>query len=136
LQPDLDQNKVLDLVEKARIKIDHFCKAEDRIFNSCGMSIRFKVALSAAARKSKRALSTARYKKIDFEDLDNLKASSMKEKIRDIKSISYLFDGGNPINFNRNGKYFKSIDLAHEISCILNNYRLRFFAIDFERDEK
>ena len=132
LEPGIDQNKVLDLLDKARKKVDDFCEAEEVMFNSCGMSIRFRVALSVASRRSKNDLSPAKYKKIEFENLEDLKSSAMNDKMSDIRNISCLLNGGNPINFMRKGLYPKSQDMAQEISFILNNYKLRFFAVDFE----
>jgi len=132
LEPGIDQEKVLDLVEKARTKVDDFCEAEEVMFNSCGMSIRFRVALSVASRKSKNDLSPAKYKKIEFENIEDLKSSAIKDKISGIRNISCLLNGGNPINFKRTGVYPKEDDMAKEIKFILNKYNLRFFAVDFE----
>ena len=131
LQPDIEPEKVLDIMEKARKKVDEFSATEDRIFNSCGMPIRFKVVLSPASKRSDEGLSPAKYRKIEVQGLDELKSQKTANEIRKIKKVSALFDGGNPINFHRVGN-MDSKELVSEISFILNNYKLRFFSYDFE----
>jgi len=133
LQPDLDQEKVLDVVEKARERIEDFCQAEDRIFNSCGMAIRFKVVLSPAFKRSEKGLSPAKYRKVEIKGLEDLSDNKKRKEILEIKRISRMFNGGNKINFERIGS-FTSKDLANEVSFILDNYRLRFFAYDFKEN--
>ena len=131
LQPDIEQEKVLDIMEKARKKVEEFSATEDRIFNSCGMPIRFKIVLSPASKRSEEGLSPARYRKVEIKDLEELKSQKIANEIRKIKKASALFDGGNPINFRRVG-LMDSKALADEVSFILNNYKLRFFSYDFE----
>jgi len=133
LQPNIDQETVSNIVEKARSRIDEFCRVEDRIYKSCGMSIRFKIALSSAFKKSEQGLSQAKYKKIEITGVKDLKEDKISNEIKEIKKVSRLFNGGNKISFDRIGSS-SNRDLVNEIFFILDEFRLRFFVYDFKEN--
>jgi len=131
LQPNLNQNKVLSVISKAREKIDEFCKIEDRIFNSCGLPIRFKLALSTALKRSEAGLSRAKYKKIEFKGIEDLQNNVILEQVKNMKNVCHLFDGGNRMSFSRKGFNVDSEKATEEIFFILNNFEPRFFSYGF-----
>jgi hypothetical protein len=132
LEPDLDQKKVLEIVKKSKEKLSAFCHTEDRIFNSCGMPIRFNVALTYASKESETDLSSANFKRFEIEGLEDLKKTEFKDLLKENLDISSCFDGGMRASFHRIGKVEDANDLVKEILWILEKHKLGFFSYDFE----
>ena len=130
-QPGLDQKLVLNMLSEARKKVEQFALAEETIYKSCGMPLRFKIALSCAFRESEQKLSPAKLKRFEISSLEELYKPKIKKEIIERESLTELFNGGNDITFHRNGS-FSSEDILIEISIIINTYKLPLFSYNFE----
>ena len=130
-QPGIDQKLVLNMINEAKKKIEQFSVAEETIYKSCGMPLRFKIALSCAFKESVSNLSIAKYKKLEINSLEDLYKPKLKKEILERESVSEMFDGGNDITFYRLGN-FSSEEILREISFILNTYKLPLFSYSFE----
>ncbi len=131
LEPELETEKVLDIIDKAKHKIDEFARTQDRIYNSCGMSIRFKLALNQASKQSAESLSSAKYKQMQIDGLNSIIAD-LKDRIEETSKVSSYFDGGIHVKFHRIGKIENSKELLNEVSLLLNRHNLAFFSYDME----
>ena len=129
-QPGIDQKLVLNMISEAKKKINEFSEAEETIYKSCGMPIRFKIALSCAFSNSEDKLSSARYKKFVVNGLEDLYGKKIKKELVKREIVSELFDGGNDVTFHRTGE-LSSEDVIREISFILNTYKLHLFSYSF-----
>lgn len=130
-QPEIDQELVLNMISEAKKKINEFAVAEETIYKSCGMPIRFKIALSCAVSNAEDKLSPAHYKKFVVNGLEDLYGKKAKKDIIKKEIVSELFDGGNDVTFHRTGE-LSSEDIIREISFILNTYKLNLFSYSFE----
>jgi hypothetical protein len=130
LEPEIEIEKVLDIIHKTKEKIDEFARIQDRIFNSCGMPIRFKIALNQASRQSGESLSSARYKQMQVSGLNSI-IEDLKDRIEETVKVSSYFDGGVHVKFNRVGTIMNSKELLNEVAVLLSRYNLAFFSYDF-----
>jgi hypothetical protein len=121
--------EVLDIIDKTKEKIDEFARIQDRIFNSCGMPIRFKIALNQASRRSGESLSSAKYKQMEVNGLKSI-IGDLKERIEETVKVSSYFDGGIHVKFNRVGTIINSKELLNEVAILLSKYNLVFFSYD------
>jgi hypothetical protein len=131
LEPDLDKEKVLEIVEKAKTKLGEFCKTEDRIFNACGMPIRFNVALTYASKNAETGLSFAKFKRFEIENSQDLRTKEFRIAMEESLRILSHFDGGMHMSFHRLGKEENKNDIVKEILFLLDKYKLPFFSYDF-----
>ncbi|MEM4330470.1 MAG: hypothetical protein QW273_00480 [Candidatus Pacearchaeota archaeon] len=125
------QEEIINMINEAKKKIESFSIAEETIYKSCGMPIRFKLALSCAFRKSLEELSEAKYKRLGIYDFNNLYEQKIRKEIKYRESISDLFNGGNDVSFHRLGDYDIE-DIIREVFFILNNMRFPFFSYNLE----
>jgi len=130
-QPGVDPKLVLNMINEAKKKVEQFSIAEETIYKSCGMPLRFKLALSCAFKTSDEKLSQAKYEKIEINNLEDLYKTKIKKQIIDRESVSSMFEGGNDVTFHRNG-IFNPEDIAREISFILNTYKIPMFSYNFK----
>lgn len=128
-QEGIDPELVLNMISEAKKKIDNFARAEETIYMSCGMAMRFKLALSCASKESAE-LSPAKYEPLEICGLEDLYKEKIKKEIIAREIVSQIFDGGNEITFHRLGD-FDVDDIIREISVILNTYKLPVFNFDF-----
>lgn len=130
-QPGINQDLVLNMISEAKKRINELAGAEEIIYKSCGMPIRFKIALSCAFENSEDKLSEARYKKLAINGLEDLYNKNIKKEVIKKEIISDLFDGGNEVTFHRFGELSPE-EIIREISFILNTYKLNLFTYSFE----
>jgi len=131
LEPELEKEKVLEIIRKSKEKIDEFARVQDRIFNSCGMPIRFKLALNQASKKSGESLSSAKFEQMRIEGINPL-IESIDERMQETSKISSYFDGGVHVAFKRVGKAKASKELFNEISFLVKQYNPAFFSYEME----
>lgn len=130
LDPELEKGKVLDIIHKSKERIDEFARIQDRIFNSCGMPIRFKTALNQASKRAKEGLSSAKDKQMQVEGVSSI-IEKLGETIEETGKISSYFDGGVHVTFDRIGKAKNSKELFAEISLLINKHYIGFFSYNF-----
>lgn len=130
-QPGMNQELVLNMISEAKKKINEFANAEETIYKSCGMPIRFQIALSCAFENSGEKLSPALYKKFTINGLQDLCSKETKKEIIKKEILSEMFDGGNDVTLHRCGE-MSADEIAREILFILNTYKLQIFSYSFE----
>ena len=113
-------------------KMIEFARAEETIYNSCGMPTRFKIVLSCAFQESEKTLSPAKYKSINIRNTEDLYNPKIKKEIIDREKISSFFTGGNEVTFYKLGTSFDIPGILREISVILETYNIPFFSYDFK----
>lgn len=97
----IDDEFVLNMINEAKKKIDEFSTAEETIYKSCGMTTRFKVALSCAFKSP--SLSVPKYKSIKIKNSSDLYNTEVKETISSKENICKIFDGGNRVSLSYTG---------------------------------
>jgi len=135
LQPNIDQALLMNMINEAKKEVDEFSMAEETIYNSCGMSTRFRIALSNASKKSETSLSSPKFKKIEIQGLEDIYKPKTRKEILGIGEVTDLFNGGNDVTFHRTGNLVVK-DIIKEISVIMANYSLPFFSYDFKSLEE
>ncbi|MBI2630193.1 hypothetical protein HYW76_03750 [Candidatus Pacearchaeota archaeon] len=129
-QPDIKPEFVLNMISEAKKKIDEFSAAEETIYKSCGMTTRFKIALSCAFWTATK-LSHPRYTKLEIKDFDDLYKKEIKKAITDRETICQIFDGGNEVTFHYSG-LLDTKEIIRHIGAILSTYRIPLFNYNFE----
>jgi len=130
-QKDIDPELVINMISESKKKIDSFSRAEEIIYNSCGMPSRFSLAFSCAFKGSDEKLSEAKYSALEIKNFEDLYRKNVKAKVKDREIISEIFDGGNSVTFHRSGSMTPE-EVIREISIIFNSYNLPFFSYNFE----
>lgn len=130
MQPGIDPRLVMNMISEAKKKIEQFSNAEETIYKSCGMPIRFKIALSCAFRESAEKLTEAKYKKLEITNLDDLYKPKTKKEIIEKENVTLMFGGGNDTTFHRSG-IFSPEDILREISVIMNTYKMPLISYSF-----
>lgn len=130
-QPGINQELVLNMISEAKKKINEFASAEEIIYKSCGMPIRFKIALSCAFADAGEKLSPALYKKFSIKGLEDLYNKETKKEIIKKETVSEMFNGGNVTTLHRCGE-ISADEVAREILFLLSTYKLQMFSYSFE----
>ncbi|MFA6073762.1 MAG: hypothetical protein WC758_06605 [Candidatus Woesearchaeota archaeon] len=121
-----------NLLESTMTELNEFCKAEETIFKSCGIPIRYKVVLSSAfERFDKEFMSPRTYKKISIKSLDDFYTETIINQIRQREDLARIFNGGDRVRFFRD-KTFTSEEIISEFNFLLNTFNLQLFSYDFE----
>jgi len=131
-EPNIDQELVINMISEANKKMMEFARAEETIYNSCGMTTRFKLALSCASVTSSEKLTPPKYKKIEIKNIEDIYHSKIKKEILDREKISNLFEGGNEITFNKIGSNFDTESILRDISVIMDNLNFPLFSYNFK----
>jgi len=119
------------LIKMINQELEDFCKAEETIFKSCGIPIRFKVVLSSAFRRfDKSFLSPRVYKKVTIRGINDYHSQTIIDYIRKRETLYGLFKGGDRVRFFR-ASTFSAEDVINEFHHILNNFNLQLFSYDF-----
>ena len=113
-------------------ELDEFCKAEETIFKSCGIPIRYRVVLSSAfERFDKDFMSPRTYKKFTVKGLDDFYTENAVQDIRQREDLFRIFCGGDRIRFFRD-RTFTPEGIISEFSFLMNTYNLPLISYDFE----
>ena len=130
-QQDINQEFVLNMINEAKKKINEFAAAEETIYKSCGMTTRFKLALSPAFETAGR-LSSAKYEHLELKDYDDLLKKEFRKILSGREVISQIFDGGNEVTFHIVGNLDYN-NLIKQIEILLSNYKIPLFNFNFSR---
>jgi hypothetical protein len=131
-QEGINQDFVINLISEAKKKVDSFSRAEEIIYNSCGMPSRFKLAFSCAFKESAENISEAKYSQLEITNFEDFYTQKIKKEISAREIVSEIFNGGNDVTFHRLGPITPQ-EFIREISAILSTYRLPFFSYNFEK---
>ncbi|MFA6090108.1 MAG: hypothetical protein WC755_09705 [Candidatus Woesearchaeota archaeon] len=124
--------KFRNLLESTMTELTEFCKAEETIFKSCGIPIRYKVVLSSAfERFDKEFMSPRTYKKFTVKGLDDFYTETAIKDIRQRESLFRIFNGGDRIRFFRD-RNFTPEEVISEFNFLLNTFNLPLISYDFE----
>lgn len=119
------------LLEGTMTELNEFCKAEETIFKSCGIPIRYKVVLSSAFERLDKEVSPRTYKKVTIKGLDDFYAAATIKEIRQREELFRIFNGGDRVRFFRD-RTFAPEEVISEISFLLNTFSLPLISYDFE----
>ncbi|MCF7866574.1 hypothetical protein K9M18_04040 [Candidatus Woesearchaeota archaeon] len=112
-------------------EIDEFCKSEETVFKSCGIPIRFRIALSSAFRRfDKGFLSERAYKKININHISDFNSDEIIKFMRKRESLLRVFKGGDRIRFFRSPS-FTPDEIVDEFVYVMNSFNIPFFTYDF-----
>lgn len=112
-------------------KLAEFCKAEETIFKSCGIPIRFKVVLSSAFKRfDKEFLSPRKYNKVTLKGIKDFEDSQLNEYLRKRERLVKIFEGGDRVRFFRSTN-FTPEETLNEFNYILTHYAYPLFTYDF-----
>ncbi|PIN81719.1 hypothetical protein COV13_00415 [Candidatus Woesearchaeota archaeon CG10_big_fil_rev_8_21_14_0_10_32_9] len=119
------------LIKMINQELEDFCKAEETIFKSCGIPIRFKVVLSSAFRRfDKEFLSPRVYRKVTIRGINDYHSQAILNYIRTRESLYGLFKGGDRVRIFR-APSFSAEEVINEFHYILNNFNLPLVSYDF-----
>ncbi|MGV8169560.1 MAG: hypothetical protein ACP5N3_05895 [Candidatus Nanoarchaeia archaeon] len=123
--------KFRSLVDSTMTELSEFCKAEETIFKSCGIPIRYKVVLSSAFERFEKEMSPRTYKKVTIRKLDDFYNENVLKQIRQREDLVRIFRGGDRVRFFRD-RNFTPEEIISEFSFLLNTFNLPLFSYDFE----
>lgn len=129
---DMAENRNLfELIKSAKELVDNFCHSEETIYKSCGIPIRFKIAFSSAFRNfDTKFMGERDYKKATVNRAEDYYTGEIKSFIQAREKMFEIFDGGDRLRIFRKSD-FAIADIMHELSILLNAYRIPFFTYDF-----
>lgn len=126
-----EHEKLLTMMSIAKRKIDEFCSAEETIYKSCGMSMRFKVALSCAFKEATPGFSEEAYQKLEIKGFEDFNRREIKKYLKARETLCSILDGGNRVSFYRAGQ-INPEEVLNEIVFLLNNYKIPFLIYNFK----
>lgn len=130
-QPEINQEFVLNMINEAKKKIDHFAVAEETIYKSCGMTTRFRLALAPSFRFS-GGLSEAKYNHLEIRDVEDLSKKDIRKSLIEREALSQLFDGGNEVTLHYMGLFDVDSMLRH-LNNLLSNYKIPLYNLNFSQ---
>jgi hypothetical protein len=127
-----DFEKFRGLLESAKEELEEFCKAEETIFKSCGIPIRFRVVLSSAFERFDREFMSQRtYRKVTIRGIDDYHNEKIIGEIRRREALFNVFDGGDRVRFFRD-RNFTPEEVVSELNFLLSTFTLPLITYDFE----
>jgi hypothetical protein len=122
---------ILELLGSVREGLDEFSKNQETIFRSCGLPIRFKIAMSTSFAKFDQDFFTdRRYKKTAIGNVKDLQSKEMREYLQTREKLYRLFDGADRLRFFLT----KGIAIEEAIRIaryLLSSYDLPSVTLDF-----
>jgi hypothetical protein len=129
---DEDFEKFCNLLESAKNELNDFCKAEETIFKSCGIPIRFRVVLSSAFERFDREFMSPRtYKKVTIHSISDYHDEKNVSEIRRRETLFNVFEGGDRVRFFRD-RNFTPEEAISELNFLLSTFTLPLITYDFE----
>ncbi|MBN2142752.1 hypothetical protein JW711_05485 [Candidatus Woesearchaeota archaeon] len=128
---DKRQEHLPALLESSKEELAQFCAVQNRIYNACGLPLRYEAVFSSLFHKISDKLSSRNYKKTMIKSFKEYESPEVKEFIRRKELLSKLFDGGDRCRIFRKGD-FKPEDAAHELSYLMNKYNLPLITFEFK----
>lgn len=121
-----------ELLIRASIdEINEFCKSEETIFKSCGIPIRFRIALSSTFKRfDEEFLSPRIYTKITIKNIEDFKDEKVVKYLRRRESLVKLFNGADRARFFRAAN-FTNEEVINELEFLLSQTTIPLFAYDF-----
>lgn len=121
----------LALLKSANEEIEEFCNAQETIFKSCGIPIRFKVALSSAfIRFDKEFMSKRAYRKVTIRSIKDFQEQGIHAYLENREQLSKVFKGGDRLRFFR-AQNFTPEMIIEEINYLLEKIDVPLIAYDF-----
>lgn len=126
-----DFNNFVAMIKSAVDEMNEFCKSEETIFKSCGIPIRFNIALSSAFNRfDEKFLSKRIYNKITIKGQNDFSEKSVMDYMLRRELIIKLFSGGDRVRFFRSADYTQEQVLS-EFNYLLTHFQAPFFCYDF-----
>ena len=126
-----EEHPVIDLLSSVQEEVQRFCAAEETIFRSCGLPIRFSVALSTTfAKFDQDFFSERRYTKTVVASLKDLQTKEMTNYLRIRERLFKVFQGADRLRFffARGTPIEEVLQMAR---YLLRAYDLPTFTFDF-----
>lgn len=128
---DEDTCPILELLGSVRESLDEFSKSQETIFRSCGLPIRFKVAMSTSfAKFDQDFFSDRRYKKTAISSTKDLQTKEMREYLRTREKLYELFEGADRLRFFL-AKGTMIVEAIRIVRYLLSSYDLPSVTLDF-----
>ncbi|MEM4260033.1 MAG: hypothetical protein QXG00_02250 [Candidatus Woesearchaeota archaeon] len=130
-----DENKelILGILSNCKEIVQEFSSTEETIFKSCGVPLRFKVLFSSGFRKfDKLTLSERKYKKMTIKNIDEFNLADFQKFISFRERMNEIFDNCDRVRFFLSENMNRD-DIFHQITYILNSYKIGFFCFDFNK---
>lgn len=126
-----DFNNFVAMLKSSVEEMNEFCKSEETIFKSCGIPIRFNIALSSAFNRfDENFLSKRIYTKITIKGQNDFSEKSVADYLLRRELLVKLFSGGDRIRFFRSADYTQEQVLS-EFNHLLTHFQAPFFCYDF-----
>ncbi|NJL44402.1 MAG: hypothetical protein HC945_03770 [Nitrosarchaeum sp.] len=95
----------MEWIRRSQSDVGGFCNTQETIFKSCGMPMRFQVAVASAFVKfGAEALSARSYRKSMVRGLGDLMSDEMQSFLRVRSELFDVFRGGDRVRFFRQGE--------------------------------
>ncbi len=127
------EEKTIGLLESCKGLAEEFCRAQETIFQSCGIPSRFRAGFSSAFRKiSPEALTDRAYNKTTISKVQDFFEEITKKRLESREQVFNIFEGADRVRFFRSANSTPK-DIVMEISTIISSFRLPFFCYDFAK---
>lgn len=110
-------------------RAEEFCTAQETIYASCGMPVRFKAAFSTAntALSNDYFTTTLDRSRLEVSSMQDFYSDSFREHMKSKEALVDMFDGGFQLTVHKNG-IFNPAEAAREANVLLGTYKVPFFA--------
>lgn len=110
--------------------LDEYCFNQETIYKSCGIPMRFRIALSSSFRTFSKSFARRAYHKESVRGLASLRSPKSVATLRRREWLSTLFDGGDRVRFFRDAPD-DDYALVQEIQYLLHEFSLPLVTYDF-----
>lgn len=101
-QPDIEQETVLMLLESTKETLENFATAQETIYTSCGMPLRFRLCFSPLFSQAiPRAFSPKRFPRLEIASTAQLMSEPVNAILRDRERAFKLLSGGDRVRIHR-----------------------------------
>lgn len=101
-QPDIEQETVLMLLESTKETLENFAVAQETIYTSCGMPLRFRLGFSPMFSSAiPRAFSAKRFPRLEVASSAQLMSEAVQSVLRDRERAFALLSGGDRVRIHR-----------------------------------
>lgn len=128
-----EQPHFIELLSTVAAELEEFCLAEENIFKSCGMPIRFRVSLASTFPHFEQGFfSQRRYKKLTVNNGKDLSDPVMRKFLLARERLFKVFNGNDRLRIFRSTPVDPD-DVLQEIRFLSSTYALPLLTYDFAK---
>ncbi len=121
----------VELLTTCSEEINEFARVEETIFKSCGIPIRFNIALASAhGRFNKKLFSKRTYKKITISKFDDLMSEDMQAFLTAKEKVLRVFNQHDRLRIFRSTPS-EPDDVLHEMKYLISSFNHPLICYDF-----